>query len=281
MRKAPAPGAEVAAVVVKTSTHPPTGPVPDRGRCRKDARECALATQLTALLLGPPHCSSSASSDDVPPRSVARGRAARGGAGRTVKAVKSAYGRADGGHGRTPVSPATVRGAAGAKRPSGTTARPRGKPRDERRLGPLGSRTKSRRPGVIALVTRPGVCRRAWNGPTPKGGSFTSISGRGAHQAGLEGADLHGRTNRTGSQNSAGATRGVTGGGEEPPTGHRSGARHTRGPVVFADAASGRSTPSGVAACNDRTSSWPRRDSCPGRSRPLERKTVRAIGAFQ
>src|SRR5215213_10141325 len=53
MRKAPAPGAEVAEVVTEV-THQTTGPAPDRGRCRKDARECArVSTQLTVVLLGP------------------------------------------------------------------------------------------------------------------------------------------------------------------------------------------------------------------------------------
>jgi len=61
-------------------------------------------------------------------------------------------------------------GARGGKRPSGKCGRPETAGSPE----PLGSRNKGD-PGVFALKTRPGNRRRAWNGPTPKGGIFTSI----------------------------------------------------------------------------------------------------------
>ena len=160
MRKAPAPGAEVAAVVGRP-THPPTRPVPDRGRCRKDARECACCyTHVTAVLLGP-HCRAPppSGSDSRLPRALMP----RGNLGRTGRAVKSPCAYTDGGHGRTPVPLFTGRGA---KRPSGQRGAEPETARPDRATG-LQEHQAAR---GDCVEDPPREIRRAWNGPTPKGG---------------------------------------------------------------------------------------------------------------
>jgi hypothetical protein len=218
MRKAPAPGAEVAEVVGQP-THPPTGPVPDRGRCRKDARECACCcTQLTAVLLGP-HCRAPppSGSDSRLPRALMP----RGNLGRTGRAVKSPRARTDGGHGRTPVP------HKGAWREAAQwPARCRAGDGQARRATGLQEHQAAR---GDCVEDPPRERRRAWNGPTPKGVIFTSIIRPTECAPGRRASRRDGRTNRTGLQTSAGATRGANG-GEGPAARTECGAGHHQGP---------------------------------------------------
>ena len=259
MRKAPAPGVDGGGGRgLVPRTHPPH-PAPDRGRCRKDARECCFCcTQVTAVLLGP-HCR-------APPPSGPDPRLSR-----ALNARVATAGRQTG----TPLSrrrPAPMEGKvelphpphpAGGRGLSGLVAggsRQRLADRDHRVQGTYGG------PGVIALKTRPGKLSPSVERADAEGRLFLRASSgrwsvRGAERFHVRRPDEpYGPAEQCGRDVRCGTRR-------EPRDAPRAAPAKPRGPVEFADAASGRSTPTGVAACNDRTSEWLRRDSCPGSAR--------------
>ena len=184
----------------------------------------------------------------LPPGCPARiPRAATGGGG---GAVKSASAAADGAHGKTPATP--FGGSGADKRPSGA----RGRAGDGETAGATGHQEQSgapgclRRPapGLTPSVERADAERRLFLRASSGRWSVSRDSKEPAARRPDEPygpADQRGRDVRRGP--GATAPRDVP--SAAPAT--------NRGPVEFADAASGRSTPSGVAACNERTFLWP------------------------
>jgi len=246
MRKAPAPGAEVASVAARAA-HQTTRPAPDRGRCRKDACDCAAFVRGSRLFFSVLIAECLLRQRLTPPV-AAHGKSARGDRGQAAGAIKSAFAPADGAHGKTPAS---LRGGGAVSGPVAHRAAGNGRPET-----PPGTRNTGG-PGVIAFKPAPGTDAERGTGRRRKEADSTSIIRPTERASRVRKKPRHdGRTNRTGLQTSAGATCGAEG-GDSPPDAPSAAPATNRGPVEFADAASGRSTPSGVAACNERTSCGP------------------------
>jgi hypothetical protein len=169
--------------------------------------------------------------------------------------------------------PATLKRGARRKRPSGKTAMPDGKPANHRVqddfTAPQGDCVVDPPRELTPSVERADAERRQLSEHHPTAGvhvGFIESRMRWSDEPyGL--AEQRDRDER------------CSGAATAAPVAPNSADRHRRGPVVFADAASSRSTPSGVAACNDRKASSPGRRRPAGAGRPRDARGPRGPGA--